>query len=511
MLNKLRYNIDLLNEIVKRYNITLTQDYTKFTTINRKTIITGKCTIIGCNNEFSKSFGSFNNTNGLCDICVKKNKTEQTKKTMIEICKNKVVANQTISYKYNLESLINFTKENDIVLLEDYTKYDTIRKDTKICGKCKSDECVNTFKKGFRQLRLRGGPYCYECTTKNSYKKMEENNSHYNFMSKEEKEIINKKISDKYNDKSEEEKNEIKKKRIETNNKNFGYDIPLQNPDIIKKTIETMLKIYGTKYYTQTDEYKEKMKIINSNKSTEEKNNTIIKRNDTNINKSQEEKNKIKDKIIETMQNNYGVNHYSQTTEFKDKFINTCNNKYGVDNPMYVSDIVDKIKQKYHNKTEKEKNDIREKVKQTNFKKYNVEHISQNPEIAEKQIKNSFLTKEYKLPSKKILKCQGYEPFALDKLIKEDGIGEDDIITSRIEVPEIWYNKQEDQENFKKSRHYVDIFVPSKNLCVEVKSTWTFSKKTEDIMAKQKAGKELGYEYEIWIFDSKGKIINQIK
>jgi len=39
----------------------------------------------------------------------------------------------------------------------------------------------------------------------------------------------------------------------------------------------------------------------------------------------------------------------------------------------------------------------------------------------------------------------------------------------------------------------------------------TFSKNTDDILAKQKAGKELGYKYEIWIFDPKGKIINQIK
>ena len=66
---------------------------------------------------------------------------------MIEICKNKVVANQIISYKYNLESLLNFAKENNIELLEDYSKFDTIRKDTKITGKCKGENCLNTFQK----------------------------------------------------------------------------------------------------------------------------------------------------------------------------------------------------------------------------------------------------------------------------------------------------------------------------------------------------------------------------
>lgn len=161
--------------------------------------------------------------------------------------------------------------------------------------------------------------------------------------------------------------------------------------------------------------------------------------------------------------------------------------------------------------------EIFNKLKKTNLSRYGVEHAPQNSIISEKQIINSFISKDYKLPSGKILKCQGYEPFALDKLIKEDGVGEEDIITSRIEVPEIWYCKQsnqdklDNQDNQKLSRHYVDIFIPSQNFCIEVKSTWTFSKITEDILAKQKAGKELGYKYEIWIFDSKGKLINQIK
>lgn len=69
----------------------------------------------------------------------------------------------------------------------------------------------------------------------------------------------------------------------------------------------------------------------------------------------------------------------------------------------------------------------------------------------------------------------------------------------------------ENHQNFKKSRYYVDIYIPSQNLYIEVKSTWTFSKRTYDILAKQQAGKKLGYQYEIWIFDSIGSIINQIK
>ena len=50
----------------------------------------------------------------------------------------------------------------------------------------------------------------------------------------------------------------------------------------------------------------------------------------------------------------------------------------------------------------------------------------------------------------------------------------------------------------------MDIFIPSKNKCIEVKSTWTAEKKKDNIFLKQSAGKELGYNYEIWVYDSKG-------
>ena len=122
----------------------------------------------------------------------------------------------------------------------------------------------------------------------------------------------------------------------------------------------------------------------------------------------------------------------------------------------------------------------------------------QVPEIAEKSSKNAFAKKYYKLPSGKILQIQGYEKFALDELVTI--YQEYDIINGMTNVPEIWYNDEES----KKHRHYVDFFIPSKHLCIEVKSTWTAEKKKDNIFLKQKAGKLLGYKYEIWVYDCKG-------
>jgi len=142
------------------------------------------------------------------------------------------------------------------------------------------------------------------------------------------------------------------------------------------------------------------------------------------------------------------------------------------------------------------------KLKQTNLENYGVEYPLQHSDIAEKSSKNAYKIKKYIFPSGLEIDCQGYESFALDEIIKT--VEEKDIITNRKHVPEIWYI---DEYN-KSHRHFVDIFIPSQNKCIEVKSTWTAHKKQDNIFKKQEAAKQLGYDYEIWIYDSKG---NKIK
>ena len=71
-------------------------------------------------------------------------------------------------------------------------------------------------------------------------------------------------------------------------------------------------------------------------------------------------------------------------------------------------------------------------------------------------------------------------------------------------VPVIWYNTSDG----KKHRYYVDIFIPSQNLCIEVKSEWTIKISNSNVFLKQAAAKELGYKYEIWVYNPKGEKIN---
>ncbi len=254
-----------------------------------------------------------------------------------------------------------------------------------------------------------------------------------------------------------------------------------------------------------------------------------------------------------TIINKYGVEHISQLQEIKEKKISTCLNKYGVKNINQLKEIKDKIKEtnnlKYIEKNKKlppslidKKQElfkkygtdkyrssvyIKNKIKQTVLERYGVDHISkskeiqdvkrenclnkygvefpiQYPEFSEKASKNGYLMKEYIFPSGKIIKVQGYEPFALNDIINIEKINEDDIVTGCKNVPDIWYYDLEGT----KHRHFVDIFIPSQNKCIEVKSSWTLKK--ENVLLKQKAAKELGYNYEIWVYNEKGNIINKI-
>ena len=193
-----------------------------------------------------------------------------------------------------------------------------------------------------------------------------------------------------------------------------------------------------------------------------------------------------KEKIKATNLIKYGCEHNSQNEEIKNKKILKSLIKYGTEYP-----IQNEI--------------IKQKVKETNKKNYGTEHPSQNVDYAEEHSKKIYNKKEYIYPSGKIISIQGYENFALNYLIINEKIDESDIITGCKNVPTIWYN----DESNKKHRHYVDIFIPSQNKCIEVKSTWTAEKKKDCIFLKQNAGKELGYNYEIWVYDRKGNVVNK--
>ena len=186
----------------------------------------------------------------------------------------------------------------------------------------------------------------------------------------------------------------------------------------------------------------------------------------------------IKQKIRNTNKEKYGVEYVTQNKSIQNKIKETCIEKYGVSHISHLTEVQDKITK-------------------TNIKKYGVKHLMQKPEHLDTILKKAFKFKIYTLPSGTTIQTQGYEHYALDELIINNKINELDIITGVKNVPQITYN-----DNGVERIHYCDIFIPKENKMIEVKSTWTFQK--HNVLLKQKAAKELGYNYEIWVYDRKG-------
>lgn len=348
--------------------------------------------------------------------------------------------------RYNYAFLQDFCNENDVTLLKDYSN-GIVNRDSIIEGKCKSEGCVEQFSNACRTLS-RNGYYCDKCMKQIRRIKIEDTNLlKYGvknaLQNKSVKDKQDKTILEKYGVTNISHVEKFQKKKIETSIKNYGVNNPSQAQIIKTKKVVTSIKNFGVQYPTQSKE--------------------------------------VRDKTKNTCMEKYGCESTLQNNEIKIKIKKTMVDKYGVENPSQFEEF-------------------QKKKIETNVLRYGYDHPSKNAEMFEKAMKNAYKLKDYTLPSGNIIKIQGYEHYALDDLLK-DGIIEEDIITGCKNVPEVWY----EDETGKKHRHYVDIFIPSQNRCVEVKSTWTAKKKKDCIFLKQQAGKMLGYLYEIWVYNEKGE------
>jgi hypothetical protein len=407
----MKYNSNTLITYCNENNITLIDNSNIINNnINRESYIELKC--IECFKQFTKNFRQLVKTGAYCQKC------------MNNIATNKIRESKV---KYDINMLINFCDENNILLMDDYSdKF--INRDSKIEGICKNDCCENIFNKSFREL-LKINGFCQDCSKENG-----------------------------------------KLKIIETNLKKYGVDNPMKNEECKEKLKQSILKKYGIEHNSQSEI--------------------------------------IKNKKRETYIKNFGVSSHLKSKEIREQIKQTNLIKYGVENPQQNKDIKEKTMntnlELYGCKSPTGNILVKSKVIQTNLERYGVPHHSQNPEVSENMMKNAYNKKSYSLPSGKIIFLQGYENFMLDYLLSVEKIDEDDIFTKRNEVPEIWYYDKIQKQR----RHYVDFYIKSQNRCVEVKSTFTNQEKN-NVFEKQKAAKDLGLKYEIWIFNKSGELLDK--
>ena len=407
--------------------------------------------------------------------------------------------------KYTLDLLMIAVEEYGATLLE---SYDSCNATTMIRYTCK---CGESHEKHMRSVIDKGGLVCKKCCMKNMIEKVKNTTferygvEHVSFAP------------------------EIKAKRDATNLERYGTTIPILLPEMRERVRKTNLERYGVTCTVHAPEIKKKVKQ------------TLMERYGVEHSFQAES---VKRKIEETILQKYGVKHASQSAEIKKKVVATnlkqrgvpytmqskevreksvATNiaKYGKKSPMQVAAIREKanatVKARYgvshimHCESIKQKaiesskkinhTERRAKLIATNMERYGVPYSCQAPEVIDKIQRNSKKYKEYRMPSGQIRKVQGYEPYALDELVKL--FTEEQIKTDRTDIPFIDYNS-----DGKQRRYFPDIYIPHENRIIEVKSTWTYSCKTDYIKEKQQACIDAGYNYEIWCYDRAGKKVS---
>lgn len=198
----------------------------------------------------------------------------------------------------------------------------------------------------------------------------------------------------------------------------------------------------------------------------------------------------INNKRIESFKENYGCKNPMQSKIVQEKGKSTNLERYGVEN-VYQSDHVKNIiEEKRLNRTE-EDNILKEQRRQEScFRKYGCSHQMQSGLYST----SGYKWKEYITPNNNILRIQGYEDKLLDELLKE--YHEDEIITERRNIPEIWYIGKDGKQH----RYFPDAYIPKTNTIYEVKSNYTLNINLETNMLKFQAVKDNNYNFVLKIY-----------
>lgn len=231
----------------------------------------------------------------------------------------------------------------------------------------------------------------------------------------------------------------------------------------------------------------------------EYRNNQITKQKETHS--TPEYRKKAKDTITELRKNpeyREKMKACHNTPEFKEKMSRIAKTNWLSDS--YANAINSSKIGRTH--TQETKNIIgvqsKKRWEDKDYKKNFIDKIKMHWIDINSNMKPRFLwykTKDYILPSGKVVKIQGYENKALDILIKD--FDEHDIILSNI------YNYTGALlyiYNNKTHKYYPDIYIKSLNKIIEVKSNYTYNLDKEKNLLKRECCINAGLDFEFMIF-----------
>jgi hypothetical protein len=362
-----------------------------------------------------------------------------------------------------------------------------INRDTIIEGICAIPGCENPFKKPFRDVVEKNG-YCRQHGVEDANKKREvtcllKHGCTNVTQSIDVQEKTKKTCLEKFGVEHALQSKEVKDKGKETNLKNLGVENPSQSKEIVllkrQNSLASGNAVYTLSYLHTLLQHNN----ANANANAEHTDLTI--RKDTEI-KFTCSCGTAHTKTFRTIEKNGAFCEACQHVHATEQSIETNMKNRGVPYTMQDPSVV-------------------EKVTTTNRERFGG-HPMQNAKIFEKCLKNGFKTKEYRFPSGRIDKIQGREHCALDELL-QNGVTEEDIVTGGKNVPEVWWYDEKNTRH----RYYTDIYIPSLNKCIEVKSDYTFEVDKNVTLLKQKATMDAGYTHEIWVYQQVGKLYKRVE
>jgi len=259
-----------------------------------------------------------------------------------------------------------------------------------------------------------------------------------------------------------------------TNLSRYGVECPAKNEEIKQKSKKTNLNKYGVEHFSKTEKYKKRFKKTNLERYGVEH---------PSQNKEIRQKNK------KTNLERYGAEHPMQNEIIAKKTKQTNLKKYGVECVSKNTEIYNKIKKtnlkKYGVECPLQSKEIREKCKKTNLKRYGAESSNQNLEIHNKQQKSA-LKRVLHEPTR--LWYQGtYEKHFLDFCF------ENNIPVKKGKAIKYYFDD-------KKRVYFSDFYLESKNLIIEIKSSYYYKKHLKKNLVKKKACIEQGYKF-VFIID----------
>lgn len=136
--------------------------------------------------------------------------------------------------------------------------------------------------------------------------------------------------------------------------------------------------------------------------------------------------------------------------------------------------------------------EVKSKTANTCIEKYGVPSIMQNKELMNRQQIAAFKRKDYVFPSGITWSIQGDEGNIITYLLS-NGYSEEQLTQ---DAPVIDYKFAG-----RRRKHFPDLYIPSENLIIEVKSPFTFEREKNKNEAKISAAIAAGYEYHFYIWN----------